>query len=317
MKVLAAGIGWLVLLLLLGALAGLGFGTALIHHVPPHAVALRLLGGGTAAGADVFLFGICFALLPGARPPPRAAPKLGLVQGAWAVLGFAAAMLAASLLVNIVLGAADAVLSVHHARHLVDFSGAGYLLMNFLGVEIAAALFTVRYLHSFSPAQRQDGGATGIAWRPAPARAYAAAALLAVAVIALVLVMYHLVPPDLAKLQNLPMAKLFSITGPALLPPILIATFLAPVVEEIIFRGIVFAGLAARFGTVWATLISVALFVLVHAPQKIYYPPGFLDVGLVALIAVWLRLKYRSIRPGILLHILYNGGSMLAVGLFQ
>ena len=54
---------------------------------------------------------------------------------------------------------------------------------------------------------------------------------------------------------------------------------------------------------------------IVHAPQKIYYPPGFLDVGLVAVAAVLLRLKYHSIRPGILLHILYNGGSMLAVTL--
>ena len=106
-------------------------------------------------------------------------------------------------------------------------------------------------------------------------------------------------------------------SGPALVPPILIATFLAPVLEEIIFRGIAFAGLAARFGTVRAAIVSVALFVLVHAPQKIYYLPGFLDVGLVALAAVWLRLKYRSIRPGILLHILYNGGSMLAVALSQ
>jgi membrane protease YdiL (CAAX protease family) len=113
------------------------------------------------------------------------------------------------------------------------------------------------------------------------------------------------------------MAKLFSVSGPALLLPILIATFLAPALEEIIFRGIAFAGLAARLGTVWAAIVSVVLFVVVHAPQKIYYPPGFLDVGLVALAAVLLRLKYRSIRPGILLHILYNGGSMLAVALLQ
>jgi len=206
---------------------------------------------------------------------------------------------------------------VRHARRVVDFSGTPYLLTNFLAVEVAVALFTVNYLHRFSPVQRVDGSATGIAWRAAPGRAYWAAALYAVAIIAMVIVMYHLVPPDTAKLQNLPMAKLFSVTGPALLLPIFVATFLAPVLEEIIFRGIAFAGLAARFGTVWAAIISVVVFIAIHAPQKIYYLPGFLDVGLVALAAVVLRLKYRSIRPGILLHILYNGGSMVAVGLFQ
>jgi membrane protease YdiL (CAAX protease family) len=317
MKRLAAGAAWLLLLLVLGALAGLAFGAALIHRPPPPAVALRLLGGGATAGADLFLFGVCFALLPGARRPRGAAQKLGLAQGVWAVLGYAAIMLAASLLVNLMLSAAQAVLIVHHAPHLIDFLGTGYLLANFLTVEAAVALFTVHYLRRFSPAQREDGGATGIAWRAAPGRAYAMAALFALAIIAQVIVMYHLVPPDTTKLQNLPMAKLFSVSGPALLPPILIATFLAPVLEEIIFRGIAFAGLAAQLGTVWATIVSVALFVAVHAPQKIYYLPGFVDVGLVALAAILLRLKYRSIRPGILLHILYNGGSMLAVGLFQ
>jgi membrane protease YdiL (CAAX protease family) len=317
MKRFAAGFGWLLLLVLLGALAGFSFGTVLLHRVPPHALSLRLLGGGAAAGADMFLFGLCFALLPGARRPLKEAPKLGLAQSIWAVLGYAAAMLAASLLINIVLGVEDAVLIVRHARRVVDFSGSSYLLTNFLAVEVAVALFTVNYLRRFSPAQRGDGSATGIAWRPAPGRAYATATLFAVAIIALVIVMYHLVPPDIAKLQNLPMAKLFSVTGPALLLPILIATFLAPVLEEIIFRGIAFAGLAARFGTVWAAIISVVAFIAVHAPQKIYYLPGFFDVGLVALAAVVLRLKYRSIRPGILLHVLYNGGSMVAVGLFQ
>jgi membrane protease YdiL (CAAX protease family) len=317
MKRFAAGFGWLLLLFLLGTLAGFGFGSALIHRMPPHPLALRLLGLGAAAGADLFLFGLCFALLPGVRPPPGATQKLGLAQGVWAVLGYAVTMLATSLLINIVFGAEQAVLIVHHARHLIDFAGSFYLLTDFLAVEAAVALFTVHYLHRFSPAQREDGGATGIAWRAAPGRAYAVAALSAVAIIALVIVMYHLVPPDMAKLQNLPMAKLFSLSGPALLPPILVATFLAPVLEEIIFRGITFAGLAARFGTVRAAIVSVVLFVAVHAPQKIYYLPGFLDVGLVALAAVLLRLRYRSIRPGILLHILYNGGSVLAVALFQ
>ena len=312
-----AGIVWLLLLLALGALAGFAFGTALLHRIPPHALLLRLIGGGAALGADLFLFGLCFAWLPGARRPPGATPELGLLQGIWAVLGYGATMLAASLLINILFAIKDAVLIVHHARHLIDFTGSSYLLTDFLAVEAAVALFTVNYLHRFSPLQRHDGSAAGIAWRPAPARAYAMAALLALAIVALVIVMYHLVPPDITKLQNLPMAKLFSVTGPALLLPILIATFLAPVLEEIIFRGIAFAGLAARLGAAWAAVISVVVFILVHAPQKIYYLPGFLDVGLVALAAVLLRLRYRSIRPGILLHILYNGGSMVAVALFQ
>jgi membrane protease YdiL (CAAX protease family) len=52
----------------------------------------------------------------------------------------------------------------------------------------------------------------------------------------------------------------------------------------------------------------------VHAPEKIYYPAGFIDVGLMAAAAAWMRVKFGSIRPGILLHVLYNAGLLFAAG---
>jgi membrane protease YdiL (CAAX protease family) len=33
----------------------------------------------------------------------------------------------------------------------------------------------------------------------------------------------------------------------------------------------------------------------------------------IAVLLAWLRLKYRSIRPGILLHVMFNGISVLAL----
>jgi len=40
--------------------------------------------------------------------------------------------------------------------------------------------------------------------------------------------------------------------------------------------------------------------------------PGFLDIALLALAACWLRLRCQTIRPGILLHMTYNTGPLLA-----
>jgi len=137
------------------------------------------------------------------------------------------------------------------------------------------------------------------------------------AIVAIVLIMYRIVPPDLQKLQNLPMAKLFTGTGISLVPLLIIAIFIGPALEEMVFRGIAFAGIAARLGPLWAAIITTAIFMAAHAPEKIHYLPGFLDVGLLALTAIALRLKFHSIRPGILLHILYNAGSMVAASFMQ
>ena len=235
MKFVAASLGWLLLLALLGALATLGFGTALIHHLPPPPLALRLMGGGAAAGFDAFLFGFCFALLPGARRPPGAPRPLGLAQGLWAVLGMAAVMLAASLLINSVLGLEDAVLIVRHAPRPGRFCRRRLSDDEFPGGGDGCG-----FVHRQLPAPLQPGATTG--WQrhrhrlaSRPPRAYAVAALLAAAIVTLVVAMYHLIPPNMAKLQDLPMAKLFSASGPALLPPVIIAILFAPVLEEITF----------------------------------------------------------------------------------
>ena len=147
-------------------------------------------------------------------------------------------------------------------------------------------------------------------------RAYGIALAAAVGLLAIVTALTHVLPPDIDKLRALPMARLFEGSALSVLPLVILATIVAPVLEEIVFRGIAFAGLAARFGPGWAGVITTGIFMAAHAQVKIHYLPGFLDVGLMAAMAVWLRLKFHSIRPGILLHILYNTGSMLLVSSF-
>ncbi|OYV33946.1 MAG: hypothetical protein B7Z81_10730, partial [Acidocella sp. 20-61-6] len=93
------------------------------------------------------------------------------------------------------------------------------------------------------------------------------------------------------------------------------AVFIAPPVEEYVFRGGIFSALASRVSPLWAGVITTLLFVAVHAPEKIHYPAGFIDVGLVGAAAAWMRVRFASIKPGVLLHVLYNAGLMLAAGL--
>ena len=54
-------------------------------------------------------------------------------------------------------------------------------------------------------------------------------------------------------------------------------------------------------------LLSTGIFVLFNIADKIHYWSGFVDVALLGLAAAFVRLRYCSLWPSILLHFLYNG----------
>lgn len=86
----------------------------------------------------------------------------------------------------------------------------------------------------------------------------------------------------------------------------LIIVLLAPFTEELLFRGVLLAGLAERLPLRWAVVLSVALFAALHLPDT----GGHWQVlpGLVLLAAglTWLRLRSGSLLPGFGAHALYN-----------
>ncbi len=275
-------------------------------------LARQFAGIGAEFGINLAVLGLCFALLPGARRNPALPRNFGLAQGLWALAGFGIVMAGGGTLLFNVLTMENLVLIARHSPARIDFSSGEVLRATVLAGELAAALWVAWYLRRLGPLRIRDGGATGIGWRAAPGQAYAATCAVAVGILGFVLMLNHLLPPDIHKLQALPIAQLFQGSALSVLPLLVVAVIVAPVLEEIVFRGIAFAGLATRIGPVWAGVVTTLVFMAAHAQEKIHYLPGFLDVGLFAVAAVWLRLKYHSIRPGILLHILYNAGAMLA-----
>jgi membrane protease YdiL (CAAX protease family) len=283
----------------------LGFGA-------PHApAAQKFVLLGAEFGANLAVLALCFALLPKARHNPLLPQPFGLVQGIWAMFGFGVVMAAGGTLAANIFAVEDFILIARDVPARVDFSGRMFLLSTVLAGEAAAALWVAWYFHRLGPVRLHDGSITGIGWRQAPPRAYALALLAAIGLIGLVQLVFHLLPPNMQALQALPMAKLFDGSAIAVLPLLVVAVFIGPVLEEIIFRGIAFAGLATRLGPGWAGAITTLIFMAAHAQEKIHYLPGFLDVGLMAVAAVWLRVKFGSIRPGIMLHVAYNAGAIV------
>jgi CAAX protease family protein len=77
--------------------------------------------------------------------------------------------------------------------------------------------------------------------------------------------------------------------------------FIAPVTEELIFRGMIQDGLQLSYKTQTAVLTSAILFGLVHG-----LPWLIINAFLLGLFFSWMRLKTGSLGPGILAHAVYN-----------
>jgi membrane protease YdiL (CAAX protease family) len=264
---------------------------------------------GLDAGVAVFLAATLLGWLPGVR---RERPEgWGLVQAFWLVAGFVIMQLAGALGCAL---AIKAIVWLAVRAGLPPPPAHESVLATVVAGYLTSALWSFWYIGRLGPARVQDGAATGIAWRRAAGGAYATAVLFAALIIVTVVILVHVFPPNMAAVRNMPSAKVFGAPGWPAAILVLLAVFLAPPVEEYVFRGGVFAALASRVSPLWAGVITTAVFMAVHAPEKIYYPAGFIDVGLMAAAAAWMRVKFGSIRPGILLHVLYNAGLLFAAG---
>lgn len=84
------------------------------------------------------------------------------------------------------------------------------------------------------------------------------------------------------------------------------ALLLAPPIEELLFRGVLFGGICRSWGPIWASLLTTGVFVLLHANEMIHFWPAFVFATLMAIAALWIRLRSRAIGSSIALHFAYN-----------
>lgn len=82
---------------------------------------------------------------------------------------------------------------------------------------------------------------------------------------------------------------------------VLAICFLAPIAEEILFRGILLKGLVDKVSPLWAILLTSMLFAAIH-----FSPNDTLTLFVVAIGYSILTLKARSIWPAILSHVINN-----------
>jgi membrane protease YdiL (CAAX protease family) len=79
------------------------------------------------------------------------------------------------------------------------------------------------------------------------------------------------------------------------------AVLMAPVIEEIFFRGFIFGGLRAHGGYLAAAIVSSVIFAAAHLSG--YYMPPFTLIGL---LFAWSYQHTGSLRPGMIAHAITN-----------
>jgi membrane protease YdiL (CAAX protease family) len=139
-------------------------------------------------------------------------------------------------------------------------------------------------------------------WRPASwprAVGYAVVALIAIYTVAFVYVSLSGADPD--EEQGLVPDGWDSSRAPAFVAFFLAVVVLAPIVEELTFRGIGFTLLGSRYGTWVAILGTGVLFGAAHGLLEALPVLAFFGVAVG-----YLRDRTRSIYPGMLLHSSFN-----------
>lgn len=111
---------------------------------------------------------------------------------------------------------------------------------------------------------------------------------------------------SLPQTRELPIERLFRSAESAYL----LAAFgilVAPLVEEIIFRGFVFRAFERDWGLRAAIWITALLFALIHVPQLRGGIPQMLAIFAVGLTLSWVRGRTGSLAAAYFVHLGYNG----------
>jgi membrane protease YdiL (CAAX protease family) len=85
------------------------------------------------------------------------------------------------------------------------------------------------------------------------------------------------------------------------------ATFTAPLVEEIVFRGLLYSSLRRLVGAWGAVLLVFALFAAIHIPQ--YWPSYgvIVTIHLLSLVLTVIRARTGKLLPCFVIHLIFNG----------
>ncbi len=86
-----------------------------------------------------------------------------------------------------------------------------------------------------------------------------------------------------------------------------LAVLTAPLVEEVVYRGVVYSSVERLWGKVAGVLVVTVIFALVHVPQYWGSVAAITAIVLLSLVLTMLRAWTGSLLPCVVMHLVYNG----------
>ena len=149
-------------------------------------------------------------------------------------------------------------------------------------------------------------GLRAVGWIPTTPRRQALAAMAGLALgIFYALVVTRLFPLS-PEVQLGPIANAISGGGWKLYVWVVLALFIAPPIEEFVFRGALWTGFSRSLGPIAAAIVVTALFVLMHLLESGRYPPALFAIATLGLACVVARALTGSLVAPISVHMAYN-----------
>jgi membrane protease YdiL (CAAX protease family) len=121
---------------------------------------------------------------------------------------------------------------------------------------------------------------------------------------------FHLKAPPVQPVMGL---MLSAKNVPLLLSAFAVVIFLAPLAEEVFFRGVLYNAVKRKLGVLGGILLTSALFSLLHTYDSSFFLVGFLPVAILGGALAYLYEKTGSLVPSITLHIAHNLSSVIVV----
>jgi len=213
-------------------------------------------------------------------------------------------------ILGFILGIRNGLGSEEAAEQIADATTRYLIPFAAIGMVIAAWVMFHKARQRF-PAGSWPTILAALGWREAPRRDIVIGAVAGALLAAFyLLVLARLFPPHPGQSFG-PLSEAAASASPSVrILFAMLAVFLAPPVEEFLFRGVLLTGFGNSWGVAPAVVIVTVLFAVGHMVEVRTYWPALLSIFVLASATMALRLRTRSLLPGIGMHASYNAALM-------
>ena len=159
--------------------------------------------------------------------------------------------------------------------------------------------------------QLRDGSPTGAAWLVGTLRQNLAGLIMGIVTAVFFGLLSNLFPPP-EDFTSGPLSQMALKPGAQQIIWISVALLFAPLIEECLFRGILYGGYRYAMGSTGAAVLTTFIFWALHLAETARFWPAMIAIAALALVTLWYRLRCSAIGPAVAVHIGYNGMMVMA-----